>query len=254
MAEPLWTGPAVALVTLFTADGSVDAEATGAHAARMVGAGLRAVLVNGSTGEAAALEDHERVALVSAVREACPGVPVVAGASGEWWGQAAKRVRDAAGAGADAVLVAPPRLGTDLGGYYEEVAAAAGDVPVLAYHYPPVAGGPVPVEALPGLPVSGTKDSSGDPVRLGRQLDLDWPGHVYVGSSALLGHAHWLGATGAIVAAANLVPSECLAAWERDPKAQLAVLRAEREAKAAPGGLKGAVAARFGTSPCRRTS
>lgn len=250
MDEPLWHGPAVALVTLFGEDGAVDARATGEHAARVVAAGMRAVLVGGSTGEAAALTDAERSELVAAVRAACPGVPVVAGASGEWWGQAAERVRAVVAAGADAVLVAPPRLGTDLVGYYAGVAEAAGAVPVLAYHYPPGAGGPVPVEALPGLPVSGIKDSSADPVRLGHELD--WPGACYVGSSALLGQAGWLGATGAIVAAANLVPADCLGAWNRDPQAQLAVLRAERAAKAGPGGLKAAIARRYGTSAYRR--
>ena len=252
MADPLWRGPAVALVTLFGDDGAVDARATGEHAARVVDAGMRAVLVAGSTGEASTLTDDERRELVAAVREACPGVPLVAGASGEWWGQAAARVRAAVAAGADAVLVAPPRLGTDLVGYYAAVAEAAGAVPVLAYHYPPGAGGPVPVELLPGLPVSGIKDSSGDPVRLGHELGLDWSGACYVGSAALLGTAGWLGATGAIVAAGNLVPSACSSAWDRDATAQLEVIRAEREAKAGPGGLKAAIARRYGTSAYRR--
>ncbi|MGA5298545.1 dihydrodipicolinate synthase family protein [Nucisporomicrobium flavum] len=252
MTEPLWRGPAVALITLFHADGSIDPAATAAHAARLVAAGIRGVLVNGSTAEAAALTDDERVELVAAVRDACPGVPLIAGASGEWHGQAAARTRAAVKAGADALLVAPPRLGGDLAGYYARVAEAAGDVPVLAYHYPGKAGGAVPVDALPGLPVAGIKDSSGDPARLGHQLALGWDGSVHVGASALLGYASWLGASGAIVAAANLVPEDCLAAWDRDAAAQHRVMRAEREAKAGPGGLKAAVAARFGTSPIRR--
>lgn len=252
MTEPIWRGPAVALVTLFHSDGSIDPAATAAHAARLVSAGIRAVLVNGSTAEVAALTDDERPALVAAVRDACPGVPVLAGASGEWSGQAAARVRAAVKAGADALLVAPPRLGGDLAEYYARAAEAAGDVPVLAYHYPPVAGGPVPVDLLAGLPVRGIKDSSGDPVRLGRELQLEWDGEVHTGAAALIGYASWLGAAGAIVAAANLVPEDCLAAWDRDAAAQHRVLRAEREAKARSGGLKAAVAARFGTSPFRR--
>jgi 4-hydroxy-tetrahydrodipicolinate synthase len=252
MTEPLWTGPAVALVNLFDADAAVDAKATAEHAARLVEAGIHAVLVNGSTGEAAALTDAERVELVAAVREACPGVPVLAGASGDWWQQAATRVAGAIDAGADAVLVAPARLGGALTGYFERVVEAAAGVPVLAYHYPGVAGGPVPVEALGDLGLAGVKDSSGDPVRLGHELALGGGLAVYPGASALLGYASWLGAAGAIVAAANLVPTECLAAWDRDAAAQHAVLRAERESKALPGGLKEAMARRYGTSPVRR--
>ena len=61
---PLWSGTAVALATLFDDDGGLAADATAQHAARLVEAGIRAVLVNGSTGEAAALTDDERVELV----------------------------------------------------------------------------------------------------------------------------------------------------------------------------------------------
>ena len=252
MTEPLWTGPAVALVNLFGADAAVDAKATAEHAARLVEAGIRAVLVNGSTGEAAALTDAERVELIAAVRGACPGVPLVAGASGEWWQQTTARVTGAIEAGADAVLVAPPRLGGALTGYFQRVGEAAAGVPVLAYHYPGVAGGPVPVEALGDLGLAGIKDSTGDPVRLGHELALGGNLAVYTGASALIGYASWLGAAGAIVAAANLVPGECLAAWERDAAAQHVVLRTERESKALPGGLKEAMARRYGTSPTRR--
>jgi dihydrodipicolinate synthase/N-acetylneuraminate lyase len=132
------------------------------------------------------------------------------------------------------------------------VVEAAGTVPVLAYHYPGVAGGPVPVEALGELGLAGIKDSSGDPVRLGHELGVAGDLAVYSGASALLGYASWLGAAGAIVAAANLVPQQCLAAWERDAAAQHVVLRTEREAKALPGGLKEAMARQYGTSPVRR--
>jgi 4-hydroxy-tetrahydrodipicolinate synthase len=249
VTQPLWTGPAVALVNLFDLDGAIAPKETAAHAARLVGAGIRGVLVNGSTGEAATLTDAERVELIAAVRQACPGVPVIAGASGEWHAQATTRVTAAVTAGADAVLVAPPRLGS-LSDYYARVVRAAGDVPVLAYHYPGVAGGPVPVTSLPELGLAGIKDSSGDAVRLGQELELPVP--VYVGASALLGHASWLGAAGAIVAAANLVPEACLAAWDRDAAAQRLVMRTEREAKALPGGLKQAMTHRYATSPFRR--
>jgi dihydrodipicolinate synthase/N-acetylneuraminate lyase len=248
-ADPLWTGTAVALVTLFDDDGGLQAGPTAEHAARLVSLGVRAVLVNGTTGEAAALSDTERTAVVAAVKQSCPDVPVLAGASGEWWRPAAERVAAAVAAGADAVLVAPPRSGAPIEGYYARVAKAAAGVPVLAYHYPGAAGGEVPVDALPTLPVTGVKDSTGSPERLAAQLDLGWSGAVYTGSAALLGYAGWLGAAGAIVAAANLVPEQCVAAWDGDADAQREVLRAERAAgQRFPGSLKEAMAKRFGTS------
>lgn len=250
----LWTGPAVALVTLFDADGALAADATAEHAARLVRAGVRAVLVCGSTGEAAALSDEERVALVGAVRRACPDVPVVAGASGEWWRPAAERAASAAKAGADAVLVAPPRGGTDLSDYFGRIVDAVGSAQVLAYHFPPAAGGPVPVEALASLPVHGIKDSSGDPERLLGELELEgWSGETYVGAATLTAYAAALGATGAILAAANLAPEDCVAAWGGDFTAQRRLLRAHKICRNRfPHGLKTAMAARFATSTTAR--
>ena len=217
-------------------------------------AGIRAVVVCGSTGEAAALTDEERVALVRAVRRACPDVPVVAGASGDWWRHAADRATAAVKEGADAVLVAPPRSGADLAEYFGHVADKAGSAQVLAYHFPPTAGGPVPVESLPSLPVHGIKDSSGDPERLLGELELDgWAGSTYVGSAPLTSYAAALGATGAILAAANLAPEDCVAAWDGDIIAQRRLLSAHRICRDRfPYGLKNAMAGRFGTPTTAR--
>jgi 4-hydroxy-tetrahydrodipicolinate synthase len=250
----LWNGVAVALVTLFDGERAVDADATAAHAATLVGAGVRAVLVNGSTGEVSALTDAERADLVAAVRAACPGVPVLAGTSGEWWRPAADRAAAAVSAGADALLVAPPPRGGDLPAYYAAVSAAAPGVPLYAYHYPGVAGGAVPLDALPDLPVRGLKDSTGDPERLLRELAVpDWSGDVYTGSAALVGYAGLVGATGAIVAAANFAAEDCLAAWEGSGDAQRRLLAAHLAVRERfPHGLKRAVAERYGTSVTTR--
>jgi dihydrodipicolinate synthase/N-acetylneuraminate lyase len=243
---PLWTGTAVALATLFDDDGGLAADATAALATRLVDAGISAVVVSGSTGEAAALTDDERVELVRAVRQACPDVPIVAGASGEWWQPAAQRSAAAVKAGADAVLVAPPRGATDLHEYYGRVADAAGSVPVLAYHFPPTAGGPVPVEALSGLPIQGLKDSSGDGERLLRELELSLT--VYVGAAVLTAYAGALGATGVILAVANLAPEDCVAAWSGDMAAQRRLLNAHLICRDRfPHGMKAAMAERYGT-------
>jgi 4-hydroxy-tetrahydrodipicolinate synthase len=75
-------GVGVALVTLFDDRGELDAPASADLAVRLVEAGVRAVVVAGSTGEAAALSADERSALLDAVRAAVPpssGVPVIAG-------------------------------------------------------------------------------------------------------------------------------------------------------------------------------
>jgi 4-hydroxy-tetrahydrodipicolinate synthase len=155
-------------------------------------------------------------------------------------------------AGADAVLVAPPRRGLDPAAFFTEVGVAVGDTPVLAYHFPGVAGGEVPVELLASLPVAGLKDSTGDAERLLRELDA-WDGWTYVGSPVLALYAGQLGAAGAILAVANAVPEDCLAAWDGDSAAQRRLTGPHLRAKSRfPHGLKALVADRFGTSLAAR--
>lgn len=253
MTPPLWEGVAVALVTLFDPHtGNVDTKATAALAADLVAAGVRGVLVAGSTGEADALTDDERTALVAAVKDTIPGVPVIAGSSGPWAGPAADRTRAVLAAGADAVLVAPPRRAGDLAAYYAAVAGAAGGAPVLAYHYPGVAGGDVPVDALEDLPIAGIKDSTGSAERLLAELGA-WDRWTYVGAAPLAWYACALGATGAILAVANAAPEDAVAAWSGDVAAQRRLYAAHKAATARfPYGLKDLVAARFGTSVASR--
>jgi len=58
----LFRGAGVALLTLFHDDGSIDPGATGELARELVERGMRAVLVAGTTGEAATLTNAERSA------------------------------------------------------------------------------------------------------------------------------------------------------------------------------------------------
>jgi 4-hydroxy-tetrahydrodipicolinate synthase len=123
---------------------------------------------------------------------------------------------------------------------------------VVAYHYPGVAGGAVPVEQLSALPIGGIKDSTGDPERLLQELDA-WQGATYVGSATLVAYAAMLGASGAILAAANAVPEDCVAAWNGDISAQRRIFAAHLAGKSEfPRGLKALVGQRFGTAGWHR--
>jgi 4-hydroxy-tetrahydrodipicolinate synthase len=253
MAEPLFRGVGVALATLFDDRGEVDAKATAEHAATLVELGIRAVVVAGSTGEAAALTAGERVTLLTETRKAVPsGVPVIAGTGGPSARQAAALTRDAREAGADAVLSLCPPRNNDPRPYYEAVAEAAGDLPSLAYHFPQTAPPGIPIEALPDLPVQGMKDSSGDPERLLSELEVfDRP--LYVGASTMVLLGGSLGIAGAILAVANVDPEHAVAAFAGDPSAQRALHTPHKQVKSRfPFGLKDAIADRFGTSRVTR--
>jgi 4-hydroxy-tetrahydrodipicolinate synthase len=255
MAEPTFSGVGVALLTFFDEDGAVDVAATVSHAQRLVGLGVRAVLVAGTTGEADTLTDPEREELIAATRAALPAdVPVIAGASGAWARVAAGRAVAARKAGADAVLVAPARGGVQLQAYFEAVTEAVGETSrVIGYHNPGPLGVPgIPVETLSDLPIGGVKDSSADPGRLLDELDT-WDGQIYVGSAALLSFGGPLGAAGALLALANVVPEECVQAFDGDAKAQRALTGLVRKVRQSGlAALKAATAERFETSAVRR--
>lgn len=257
MTEPLFRGVAVALVTLFDAGLDVDEAATAAHAARLVELGVRAVLVNGSTGEAAALTDDERVRLVRAVRAAVPAdVPVIAGTGAASAKEAAARTVAAADAGADAALVLSPPQANDPRPFYDTVAKAGSDIPLLAYHYPAVSSPGIGVEYLKDLPVVAIKDSSGDAERLLVELDPATNPNamaVYPGSSALIALAAVLGCPGVILALANAEPEGCVAAFDagdgggNGQRTLLTAHLAQRANGGFPHGIKALTAARFGT-------
>jgi 4-hydroxy-tetrahydrodipicolinate synthase len=248
MSTPLFTGVAVALVTLFDDDGRLLVDETIEHAVGLVDRGVAAVLVAGSTGEAWALSADERVALARAARAALDGrVPVIVGTGDPDPAQAAALTAAAREVGADAALALSPAGQDDVRPYYEALARVAGPMTLLAYHFPARSSPGVPVEVMPELPVAGLKDSSGDAERLVAELDV-FAGDLYVGSSALLPLAGALGARGAILALANLEPELCGAAFAGDLGAQRELVPAHREAGADfPGGLKRALARRHGT-------
>lgn len=249
---PVFNGVGVALVTLFDDEGNLDASASAAHAARLVDLGVRAVVVAGSTGEAAALDRGERVELLRAVRKAVPETPVVAGTGAPSARQAIAFTRDACEEGADAVLALSPPGSVDVRRYYDLVAAAAGDVPLLAYHFPAFSPPGIALDVLASLPVAGCKDSSGDAGRLLDTLDLfDRP--LYTGSSSLLALAGPAGCAGAILSLANVAPELCVAAFagDSDAQRQLAAVR-RAEGDEFPAGTKRLTGERFGVSTAMR--
>ena len=239
MAEPLFTGVGVALVTFFDDDGRPLAEQTAEHAVRLVERGVRAVVLAGTTGEAWRLALEDRLALLGAARAALDGwAPLILGTGHAETGEAARLTASAAAAGADGALVLSPPGDEDPRPYYEAVRGAAGEMPVLGYHYPAVAPPGLAVERLAELPIDGLKDSSGDADRLVAELDA-FGRPLYVGSTAYLSLAGPLGATGAILGLANTDPELCIRAFGGDVEAQREVVPLHLEmGRDFPAGLK----------------
>lgn len=257
MTEPLFRGVGVALVTFFDLSGNLMAGATADHAALLVEAGIGAVLVAGTTGEAAALDPPERLELLGAVRAAVPegsGVPVIVGTGAPSAHQAVALTKAAGDLGADAILALSPPGTHDPRPYYDQVAKAAGAIPALAYHYPAVSLPGISVGHLAELPVVGCKDSSGDPTRLLQTAGL-FGGAIWVGSPSLTLLAGALGTAGAILALANLDPESCLAAHAGNAEAQRRLAEVHvATSHRYPADLKELMAQRWDTPPTARLS
>lgn len=249
---PLFTGVGVALITLFDDEAEIDAPATADHAARLTEEGAAAVLVTGSTGEAATLDDDERSDLVMAVSSAVHGrVPVLVGTGAPSARQAVVLSRRAEADGADALVVLSPPGSVDPRRYYERVASAV-DIPVLAYHYPKVSAPGVSVDVLADLPVVGIKDSSGDAERLILEAD-ELPTNVFTGHPSLIHTAGAIGCSGALLALANVDLEGCRRAWDGDGPCQRELINGHRaQSLAGIAGLKRTLSALHGTNPLTR--
>jgi 4-hydroxy-2-oxoglutarate aldolase len=187
---------------------------------RHLEAPIDGVVLFGSTGEGALLDEAEKTRLAGFARDVVPaGVPLVAGASGESSRAAVRQATALAGAGADVVLVHPPTyFGPHLSpaalrGYFEAVADGS-PAPVLLYHMPKYTH--VTLEAglvaeLTRHPnVVGLKDSSGDMRRFADYTGAcDARCRLFVGNGTLLYTALELGAVGGILAAAVIAPRLC---------------------------------------------
>jgi 4-hydroxy-2-oxoglutarate aldolase len=173
MAARALAGVMAPVVTTFDGSGAVAPGPFVANARRLLDAGLAGIVVAGSTGEAALLDEEERNALVEAVRPAIPADRwLIVGIGAESTRLTTRRARMAAERGADAVLVvAPHYYGTQamtpaaLRAHYRQVADES-PVPVLLYNIPKYMHFALPPEVVAELAahenVAGMKDSSGD--------------------------------------------------------------------------------------------
>ena len=206
-------------------DDEVDLAAMRANCERWMRTGLRGVLLLGTNGEAPLIRDEEAVRLVAAAREAVPEDRVLLVGTGR---QATRDVialsRAVAREGADAVLVLTPSVYRNqltpgaLVAHYRAIADGS-PVPVVLYNMPQATGitlTPAIVQELASHPnIAGIKESSGDVAVVADLVGRAAPGFpVVVGAAPSLYASLMVGATGGIVAIANVVPDLCVRLYE----------------------------------------
>ncbi|MBW3627760.1 MAG: 4-hydroxy-tetrahydrodipicolinate synthase [Gemmatimonadetes bacterium] len=212
---PLFVGSGVALVTPFNRQG-VDTDVLQELVAFHLREGTDALVVNGSTGEAATMSAAEQRAAAEAAVEAAAGrVPVIVGAGGSDTAAVVELARAARAARADAVLVSPPPYNkppaAGILAHYRAVLDAA-DLPLVVYNVPSRTAcnlAPALIEQLAeDERVVGVKEASGDIAqivdlarRVGDRLS------IYSGNDDQVLPFLALGGQGVISVLANIAPA-----------------------------------------------
>ena len=204
----------------------MDRLALQANIGRWLTTGVRGIVALGSNGEAPLLDESESDAVIATAREASPRERLlIAGTGRESTRATIAASQRAASLGADAVLVRTPsyfkpRMTRDAFVAHYTAIADAVTIPVFLYNYPAVTGvtfTPDTVAALARHPnIAGIKETSTDAGQIASYIDAarGEAFTVLAGSAPGFYAALCLGAGGAILAAACVLPRACVALLE----------------------------------------
>jgi 4-hydroxy-tetrahydrodipicolinate synthase len=209
------SGSITALATPFTAAGDLDLDAWGRLLDTQLAGGTRAIVVAGSTGEAAALTDDEYTTLLrTAVARVGSRMKVLAGTGQSNTAKTIAQTRLARDGGADAALVVtPPYVRPTQAGlvaHYQAVAAQGG-LPVVLYNVPGRTGCDLLPETVAQLcrhpGIVGLKEARGDEARWNALYPLAGDDFALLsGDDPTFVRAMLGGASGVISVASNVVP------------------------------------------------
>lgn len=204
-----------AITTPFRADGEVDLEAFGAHAAWLGEAGLDGVFVAGTTGEGVLLADGEVEALVERAVAGADGMRVIAQVGRVSTRATVALARRALAAGAHAVAAYVPWFypltDEQARAHFLALLEAAGDAPAFLYNIPPRTVNdlsPQTAGELARAGFAGMKDSTADFARHEAYLDAVAGAafELYTGAEPLLVRSVRAGAAGSINGLSNCRP------------------------------------------------
>ncbi|HSV59274.1 MAG TPA: 4-hydroxy-tetrahydrodipicolinate synthase [Variovorax sp.] len=204
-----FSGLWIPLVTPFQG-GAVDLPALAALVKRLSRTGIAGFVVCGSTGEAAALDEDEQLAVLATVADAAPGLPRIMGVSGYHLPQMLRWVRRLNQEALAGLLVpAPHYIRPSQAGLMQwfETIAQASEAPLLIYDIPYRTGATLAHETLLALAanprIRAIKDCGGDADKT-RALLADARLQVLAGEDAQIFSTVAQGGAGAIAASAHL--------------------------------------------------
>lgn len=214
--KDVFTGCATALVTPFT-DKGIDYDSYGKLIDWQIEKGADALVVLGTTGESATIDESERIELISFAKERIgKRVPLIVGTGSNSTKRTQNFTYGAENCGADAILVVTPYYNKasikGLIEHYKAIAEATA-LPIILYNVPSRTGLDMGTPTLEGLydvkNIVAVKEASGNVIRAERILNAFGDRYtVYSGCDELILPILALGGKGVISAVSNIAPAE----------------------------------------------
>lgn len=219
--KPFFTGVCTALVTPFFR-GEVNYPMLQRLLQYQLDAGIRNIVICGTTGESPTLSDSEKLELFRRSKEFVgDSCKIIAGTGSNCTEHAIYLSRAAEKLGVDGLLLVSPYYNKatpeGLFAHYSAIAAAV-QIPCILYNVPSRTGVDIPVEVyrkLSRIPnIAGVKEASPDIVKIARILS-ECPGFpVWSGNDDQIVPVMALGGSGVISVLSNIAPEKTIAMAE----------------------------------------
>ena len=214
MKKPLFTGACTALVTPFL-EGRINYPMMDQLLKRQIDAGIKAVVIAGTTGESPTLSDEEKLTLVRRCKDYVGNrCLTIAGTGSNNTAHSVALSVAAEEAGADALLVVSPyyNKATPQGIYLHYLSICnAVSIPVIVYNVPGRTGLDIPVSVYNQLAsisnIAGVKEASTDITKIIRIRNACGPDFtIWAGNDDQIVPAMAVGGSGVISVLSNLYP------------------------------------------------
>ena len=219
MKKPVFTGVCTALVTPFL-NNQVNYPLVEQMLIRQIEAGVRAVVLSGTTGESPTLLDAEKIALFRRAKEfAGDSLYIIAGTGTNSTTDALELSIKAQNAGADALLVVTPYYNKGnpdgLSKHYLAIANSV-SIPVIIYNVPSRTGIDVPVSVYEKLSkhpnIAGVKEASSDINKIAKiRIACGDDFTIWTGNDEQTVPVIAMGGKGVISVVSNIYPEETVA-------------------------------------------
>lgn len=216
MAKSIFTGVCTALVTPFL-DGKINFPMLERLIDRQMNAGISAVVLSGTTGEAPTLTDFEKCEMIKCAKAFTGSdCTIIAGTGSNSTSHAINLSQQAEEAGADALLVVAPyyNKGNAIGliKHFSAIAQSV-TIPVILYNVPSRTGVDIPVKvysALSKIPnIAGVKEATTDMTKISKiRYNCSETFRIWAGNDDLTVPVMSLGGEGVISVLSNLCPEE----------------------------------------------